>query len=127
MLHEENQFLFIGNHACIAGSPTFIEQDIANIQAINIADIQRVYDTYIKDKPYVATSFVPKGSLDLVAANSVKADVKEESIADATEVAQDIVDVEEEIEKHPPHLTALLNLYQVLTPWLFPLRSGQVN
>jgi zinc protease len=84
-----------------AGSPSFIEQDIANIQAVNIADIQRVYETYIKDKPYVATSFVPKGSLDLVAANSVKADVKEESITDATEVAQEISDVEEEIEKTP--------------------------
>ena len=84
-----------------AGSPSFIEQDIANIQAVSIADIQRVYDTYIKNKPYVATSFVPKGAIDLVAANSVKADVKEESIADATEVAQDIADEEGEIQKTP--------------------------
>jgi zinc protease len=84
-----------------AGSPSFIEQDIANIQAVTIADIQHVYETYIKDKPYVATSFVPKGSLDLVAANSVKAEVKEENIADATEVSQDIPDVEEEIKKTP--------------------------
>jgi zinc protease len=84
-----------------AGSPSFIEQDIDNIQAVTIADIQRVYETYIKDKPYVATSFVPKGSLDLIAANSVKADVKEESIMDATEVAHEIPDVEEEIQKTP--------------------------
>ncbi len=84
-----------------AGSPSFIEQDIANIQAVSIADIQRVYETYIKDKPYVATSFVPKGSLDLVAANSVKADVKEENITDATEVDQEISDVEEPIQKTP--------------------------
>jgi zinc protease len=84
-----------------AGSTSFIEQDIANIQAVTIADIQRVYDTCIKDKPYVATSFVPKGSLDLIAANSVKADVKEESITDATEVAQEISDVEEETENTP--------------------------
>ena len=84
-----------------AGSPSFIEQDIANIQAVTIADIQRVYETYVKDKPYVATSFVPKGSLDLVAANSVMADVKEESIADATEVVQEIGEAEEEIERTP--------------------------
>lgn len=84
-----------------AGSPSFIEQDIANIQAVSIADIQRVYETYIKDKPYVATSFVPKGSFDLVAANSVKADVKEESITDASEVAQEISDAKEPIQKTP--------------------------
>ncbi|MEN8203877.1 MAG: pitrilysin family protein [Bacteroidota bacterium] len=84
-----------------AGTPSFIEQDIANIQAVAIEDIQRVYDTYIKDKPYVATSFVPKGSMDLIAANSVKADVVEESIADATEVSQDVAEEEEVIEKTP--------------------------
>ena len=81
-----------------AGSPSFIEQDIVNIQAVTIEDIQRVYNTYIKDKPFVATSFVPKGATDLMAANSVKANVVEESIADATEVSQDVSE-EEEIVK----------------------------
>jgi len=78
-----------------AGSPSFIEEDIANIQAVTIEDVLRVYETYIKDKPYVATSFVPKGSLDLVAANSVKADVVEESITDALEVTQEEAEEEE--------------------------------
>jgi zinc protease len=84
-----------------AGSPSFIEQDIANIQAVTIDDVTHVYETYIKDKPYVATSFVPKGNLDLVATNSVKADVVEESITDATEVAQEVSGEEEVIEKTP--------------------------
>jgi zinc protease len=84
-----------------AGSPSFIEQDIANIQSVTIEDVMRVYETYIKDKPYVATSFVPKGSLDLIAENSVKADVKEESIADATEVTLEAEVAEEVIEKTP--------------------------
>ena len=84
-----------------AGSPSFIEEDIANIQAVTIEDVNRVYETYVKDKPYIATSFVPKGSLDLMAENSVKADVVEESITDATEVAQDIEEEEEEIAKTP--------------------------
>ena len=82
-----------------AGSPSFIEQDIVNIQAVTIEDIQRVYNTYIKDKPFVATSFVPKGATDLMATNSVKANVVEESIADATEVSQDVGEEEEEIVK----------------------------
>lgn len=47
------------------------KQDIANIQAVTIEDVLRVYETYIKSKPYIATSFVPKGSLDLIANNSV--------------------------------------------------------
>ncbi len=84
-----------------AGSPAFIEQDIANIQAVTMEDVMRVYETYIKSKPYVATSFVPKGSLDLMAENSVQANVKEESIADATEVTLDEVEAEEAIEKTP--------------------------
>ena len=82
-----------------AGSPSFIEQDIVNIQAVTIEDIQRVYNAYIKDKPFVATSFVPKGATGLMAANSVKANVVEESIADATEVSQDVSKEEEEIVK----------------------------
>jgi zinc protease len=84
-----------------AGSPSFIEQDIANIQAVTIEDVLRVYETYIKDKNYVATSFVPKGSMDLIADNSVMADVVEESIEDATEVSQDIKEEEEEIAITP--------------------------
>jgi len=84
-----------------AGTPSFIEQDIANIQAVTIEDVQRVYNTYIKDKPYVATSFVPKGSLDLVAVNSLKADVVEENIEDATEVSQAIEEEGEEVAKTP--------------------------
>lgn len=83
-----------------AGSPSFIEEDIANIQAVTIEDVLRVYESYVKDKPYIATSFVPKGSMDLVAVNSVKADVVEESITDASEVTQEEAE-EEEIAKTP--------------------------
>ncbi len=71
-----------------AGSPNFLTQDIANIQAVTIDDILAVYDKYIKNKPYLATSFVPKGQLDLVAENSVDAGIVEENILNATEVDQ---------------------------------------
>ena len=84
-----------------AGSPSFIEQDIANIQAVTIEDVLRVYESYVKDKHYIATSFVPKGSLELAAADSEKADVVEESIADALEVSQDISEEAEEIARTP--------------------------
>jgi len=39
-----------------------------------------VYEKYIKDKPYILTSFVPKGQLELTVEGSEKADVVEEAI-----------------------------------------------
>ncbi|MBT3384542.1 MAG: insulinase family protein [Prolixibacteraceae bacterium] len=81
-----------------AGSPDFIEQDIANIQAVTINDITAVYEKYIKGKHYLATSFVPKGNIDLIAENSVNAGIIEESITNATQVEQSD-ETEEEIAK----------------------------
>lgn len=82
-----------------AGSPGFIEQDIEKIQAVTIPDIMRVYEKYIQDKPYLSTSFVPKGEIDLIAANAVDAGIVEENITNATEVDQAAVAEEEEIIK----------------------------
>jgi zinc protease len=53
-----------------AGSPGFIAEDIANRLAVTSDDVWRVYDTYIKDKPFVLTSFVPRGQTGLVAEGS---------------------------------------------------------
>jgi len=78
-----------------AGSPDFYKTDIAKMKAVSKEDILRVYEQYIKGKAYLATSFVPKGQVDMVAEGSVQANVVEESIADATEV--EIADEEEEI------------------------------
>ncbi|MBA2378959.1 MAG: insulinase family protein, partial [Blastocatellia bacterium] len=58
-----------------ANDPSQIEKDIKNIQAVTTADVMRVYNTYIKGKPHVATSFVPKGQLALALEGSRKADV----------------------------------------------------
>ncbi len=63
-----------------AGDPGFIEKDIENIKKVTKEDVMRVYEKYIKDKPYVVTSFVPKGQLELIAENSEKAPVVEEEI-----------------------------------------------
>lgn len=82
-----------------AGTPDFYKQEVANINAVTIDDVKRVYEKYIKGKPYVATSFVPKGSVDLIAENSVKAGVVEESITEATQVDQAAVTDTEEIVK----------------------------
>jgi len=82
-----------------AGNPSFYKNDIDGLKSVTKEDVVRVYNKYIKDKPYVAASFVPKGQVNLIAEGSVKADIKEEDILNATEVK--IEEVEEEIAKTP--------------------------
>ncbi len=65
-----------------AGDPGFIEQDLKNSLAVTKEDVMRVYNAYIKDKPYVLTSFVPKGSTDLVAKDSARFPVDENDTSD---------------------------------------------
>ena len=64
------------------GNPGYFDTDIANIKAVTKEDIMRVYEKYLKDKPYVLTSFVPRGEVDLIAENSEKAQVVEEKIVE---------------------------------------------
>ncbi len=70
-----------------AGSPDYLATDLENIQAVTKADILRVYEKYIKDKPYVMTNFVPKGQTDLVVEGAELFPIVEETIAAAEEAA----------------------------------------
>ncbi len=89
----------LAQYNVFAGDPGFITQDIENIKAVTKDDVLRVYNKYIKDKPYVITSFVPKEKLDLVAENSKKASVVEEEIKENVQAA--VADSSEEIQKTP--------------------------
>ncbi|MEO1407994.1 MAG: pitrilysin family protein, partial [Pseudomonadota bacterium] len=62
-------------------------------QAVTAADVMRVYETYIKDRPFVAASFVPKGNPELAVEGATKADVVEETLDEGAtdEVNPDIV------------------------------------
>ncbi|GGX10610.1 M16 family metallopeptidase [Undibacterium macrobrachii] len=73
----------------LTGNPGFVEQDIKNILAVTPADVMRVYEKYIKGKNYVATSFVPKGKVNLALSGSSKAEVVEEKIVQGAEAAVD--------------------------------------
>jgi len=66
--------------------PGFIEKDIENIKAVTLNDVLMVYDKYVKGKPHVVTSFVPKGEIGMLAENSVPAGVVEENINEASQV-----------------------------------------
>lgn len=51
-----------------AGNPNFTAKDIARYENVNAADVMRVYERYLKNKPAVIMSVVPEGQLNLVAA-----------------------------------------------------------
>jgi zinc protease len=65
------------------------EKEIKNILAVTPADVMRVYQKYLKGKNYVATSFVPKGKMNLALEGSKKAEVVEEQIVQGAEAAVD--------------------------------------
>lgn len=75
----------LGLYEVFAGDPGFIDQDIRNIQAVTAEDVMRVYETFIKGRAHIATSFVPRGRAADVLAGSVLADVVEEQIIQGAE------------------------------------------
>lgn len=89
----------LAQYNVFAGDPGFIEQDIENIKKVTKEDVMRVYNKYIKGMPYIATSFVPKGQMDLIVAASEKAPVVEEEIKENVEKI--VEDSQVEIAKTP--------------------------
>jgi zinc protease len=76
----------LASYNTFLGDPGFIEKDIENIKAVTREDVLRVYDKYVKGKPHIVTSFVPKGRIDEMAENSIPANIKEENITEASQV-----------------------------------------
>ena len=79
----------LAEYAIFADDPGFVDQDLANLQAVTAEDVMRVYETYIKDRPFIAASFVPKGSPDLALEGAVTADIVEEAVVAGAEDAFD--------------------------------------
>jgi zinc protease len=95
-----NKSIQLAFYNTFTNDPGYIEKDIENIKAVTLNDVKLAYEKYIKGKPHVVTSFVPKGKTDMVAENSVPAGVKEENISEASQV--DITKiVEEKVVKSP--------------------------
>ena len=70
----------LASYNTYTGNPGFVTKDIQRTLGVTTDDVMRVYDTYIKDKNFIATSFVPKNSAELALENSTLADVVEEQI-----------------------------------------------
>lgn len=75
----------LAQYEIFAGDPGFINKDVKNILAVSSEDVMRVYNQYIKDKNYVATSFIPKFQLELALQDSELAEVVEEQIIEGAE------------------------------------------
>ncbi|PHS40521.1 MAG: peptidase M16 [Robiginitomaculum sp.] len=80
-----NKAIQLGEYNMFTGDPGFINQDIRNIQAVTTADVVRVYETYIKNKPHIQTSIVPKGKPELALGGAKLADIVEEKIVQGAE------------------------------------------
>ncbi len=75
----------LASYNTYTGDPGFVTEDIKRTLAVTTADVMRVYQKYIKDKNYIATSFVPRSSADLALKNSILANVVEEKIVTGAE------------------------------------------
>ncbi len=70
----------LASYNTYADNPGLANQEIKNTLAVTQDDVMRVYNTYIKGKNYIATSFVPRGAKDLAVENATEALIKEEQI-----------------------------------------------
>ena len=87
-----------------AGDPAWSVKVAKAVQAVTAAEIRAAYDSYIKDKPMIVTSFVPKGQAELAVSGAqkatvwieeVKADVASEEVS-----AGDVAEFEKTPTKH---------------------------
>ena len=90
----------LAQYEIFANDPGFVNQDVKNILAVTPDDVMRVYNQYVKDKNYVATSFVPKTQKALALTDSKLADVVEEPIVEGAEESFDS-SIVAEYEKTP--------------------------
>ncbi|MFL3024701.1 MAG: M16 family metallopeptidase [Candidatus Neomarinimicrobiota bacterium] len=63
------------------GSPDALGVELQKVLDVNMSDIKRVYEKYIKGQNYILTSFVPKGKVELIAEGSSLYPIKEEEIS----------------------------------------------
>ena len=75
----------LGQYNTFTGDPGFINTDLKNIQSVTREDVMRVYKTYIKNRPHIITSIVPKGHPELAREGAKLAPIIEEKIVQGAE------------------------------------------
>ncbi|HBJ90932.1 MAG TPA: peptidase M16, partial [Gammaproteobacteria bacterium] len=67
----------LAQYNIFADDPGYINEELDKYLEVSEEDIWRVYEQYIKAKPYIATSFIPKGESNLAMPGSRAATVVE--------------------------------------------------
>lgn len=112
------------------GSPDALTEEIKKILAVTKADVMRVYEKYVKGKPHVVTSFVPKGRPELAVEGSAVAEVVEEPIvqgAEAPPLPEDGIEFEKTPSKIDRSVIPALGQSPTLNVpkiWTTELRNG---
>ena len=75
----------LANYSVLAGDPGFVTEDLRRLRAVTSDDVMRVYQQYVAGQPYIATSFVPRGEVELALDGSEVAAVAEEAIVSGAE------------------------------------------
>ena len=75
----------LAEYNIFAGDPGYINEDIQRLLNVSLADVERVYKQYIKGRHHIATSFVPRGQLNLILESSEEAEVVIEPIVASAE------------------------------------------
>ncbi|MDA0328187.1 MAG: pitrilysin family protein [Gemmatimonadetes bacterium] len=70
----------LAQYSIFAGDPGYATEDLNRFLAVTESDVRRVYDSYIKNRHHIVTSFVPRGGAQLALEGSVRAEVVEEPI-----------------------------------------------
>ena len=75
----------LASYSIFAADPGYAGEDLRRLVAVSAEDVMRVYESYIKDRPHVAASFVPRGQLELALAGAERAEVVVEPIVQGAE------------------------------------------
>ena len=68
------------DYSLFAPETGYINEHLSRSLSVSADDVIRVYETYVAERPYAATSFVPRGETALAVEGSVRADVIVEPI-----------------------------------------------
>ncbi|MEL6378342.1 MAG: pitrilysin family protein [Pseudomonadota bacterium] len=79
----------LGEYNLFTDDPGYITKDVQSLLAVTAEDVRRVYDTYIKGKAHIATSFVPRDKPALALDGARRATVIEEPIVAGAEAQTD--------------------------------------
>ena len=91
----------LAQYSIFAGDPGYIDEDLARLQAVTAEDVRRVYETYVKDQAFVATSFVPRGEPELALEGSSRAEVVIEPVVQGAEDEIDLSTLDASYEPTP--------------------------